>query len=198
MSMNMNGIYNYAKAAYAKAGCAKQAKTGVPVDKAEKAQGAGKDTDGIKGPDQHDEYVDSKKAGRKPNGLYRLGQDENGRRKIFYDDPKKNSHAAGKEQAADSDAPKKSGNAAGKGQPSVNLKRQQDADERCIADTDKVDREIRELKEKKEQLEQQVRSASGDEKKVRELEKKLAQVENELKQKDNDTYRRQHTSFTKQ
>ena len=48
--------------------------------------------------------------------------------------------------------------------------------------------------EKKQQLEQQIRSASGDEKKIRELEKKLAQVENELSQKDNDTYRRQNTS----
>ncbi len=41
-------------------------------------------------------------------------------------------------------------------------------------------------------MEQQIRSASGDEKKVRELEKELAQVESELSQKDNDTYRRQN------
>ena len=41
-----------------------------------------------------------------------------------------------------------------------------------------------------------MQSASGDEKKVRELERKMAQVEQELNLKDNDTYRRQHTVFT--
>ena len=41
-----------------------------------------------------------------------------------------------------------------------------------------------------------MQSASGDEKKVRELERKIAQVEQELSLKDNDTYRRQHTVFT--
>ena len=65
----------------------------------------------------------------------------------------------------------------------------------CIVSS-KVDREIKMLKEKKQQLEQQIQSASGDEKKIRELEKKLAQVENELSQKDNDTYRRQNASVS--
>ena len=64
--------------------------------------------------------------------------------------------------------------------------------EEVTANTDKVDREIEKLKEKKQQLEQQIRAASGDEEKTKELEKKLAQVESELSQKDNDTYRRQH------
>ena len=64
--------------------------------------------------------------------------------------------------------------------------------EKCTTNTDKVDREIEKLKEKKQQLEQQIKAASGDEEKVKELEKKLAQVESELSQKDNDTYRRQH------
>lgn len=68
--------------------------------------------------------------------------------------------------------------------------------EKCVGDTNAVDREIRNLKEKKQELEQQLLSASGDEKRVRELEKKLAQVEQELSQKDNDTYRRQHTVFS--
>lgn len=68
--------------------------------------------------------------------------------------------------------------------------------ESCTANTDKVDREIKKLKEKKQELEQQIRSASGDEEKTRELEKKLAQVEQELKRKDNDTYRRQNTVFS--
>ena len=59
-----------------------------------------------------------------------------------------------------------------------------------------MDREIRKLKEKKQQLQQQIRSASGEEEKVRELERKLAQVESELSRKDNDTYRRQNASVS--
>lgn len=71
-----------------------------------------------------------------------------------------------------------------------------EAEKKCVCNTDKVDREIRKLKEEKQQLEQQLGSAFGDEKKIRELEKKLAQVEQELSQKDNDTYRKQHSVFS--
>lgn len=39
--------------------------------------------------DLHDEYIRSEKSGVKPSGLYRLGQDEDGRKKVFFDDPKK-------------------------------------------------------------------------------------------------------------
>ena len=48
----------------------------------------------------------------------------------------------------------------------------------------------------KKQLQQQIKSAAGDEEKVRQLQAELAQVENELSQKDNDTYRKQNTVFT--
>lgn len=47
------------------------------------------------------------------------------------------------------------------------------------------------MKEQKQQLEQQIKAASDDEEKRRELEKKLSKTESELSQKDNDTYRRQ-------
>ena len=132
-----------------------------------------------------DEYISSETSGQKPTGLYRVGQDEKGNRKLFFDDPKA-SHAYGKDdrfgESEDGKAPKADGGSQGK--PA----------EKCVTNTDKVDREIKKLKEKKQQLEQQIQSASGDEKKIRELEKTLAQVENELSQKDNDTYRRQNTS----
>ena len=39
-------------------------------------------------PEPQDEYISSEKSGKKPMGLYRIGQDENGNRKIFFDDPK--------------------------------------------------------------------------------------------------------------
>ncbi len=70
------------------------------------------------------------------------------------------------------------------------------SEEKCVGNTDKVDREIKKLKEKQQWLEQQIQTAAGDEQKVRELERKLAQVETELRQKDNDTYRRQNSSFS--
>lgn len=155
MSMEINGRYGQ-----------------YPTDSAERlkeAQEKTKETPNVqnndkesdKKTDQQDEYISSERSGAKPSGLYRVGQDENGRQKVFYDDPKKPA-------------------------------------EKCTGNTDQVDREIEELKEKKKELEQQIRLASGDEKKVRELENRLAQVESELSQKDNDTYRRQHSNFSGQ
>lgn len=138
-------------------------------------------------PVQHDEYISSEKAGEKPNGLYHVGQDENGNKKVYFNDPKK----AGKEET--SDRSEKDGSSK---LPEVKSDDPDNAEEKCVGNTDKVDREIRELKEKKQKLEQQIKQASGDEKKTKELENKLAQVERELSQKDNDTYRRQHSTFT--
>lgn len=141
-------------------------------------------------PVQHDEYISSEKAGEKPNGLYHVGQDENGNRKIYFNDPKK----AGKAEET-ADRSEKEGNSK---MPKVKADDPENKKEKCVGNTDKVDREIRELKEKKKKLEQQLKEVSGDEKKTKELESKLAQVERELGQKDNDTYRRQHSTFTDQ
>lgn len=187
MSMKINGEYNHSTTKYVEEAMRKKeaadgAKAAKEAQKAEETSGAGKTadkTDGAKAAQPHDEYISSEKEGAKPTGLYRVGQDEEGRRKIFYDDPKK------------------SGSGEEKKPLKVNGEDPEEPEEECIANTDKVDREIRKLKEKKSQIERQIRSASGDEKKTGELEKKLAQVENELKQKDNDTYRRQHAKVTR-
>lgn len=154
MSMEINGRYGQYQTDYAKRLSAEPEKTmeSGNVQDAEKAT--------EKAPVAQDEYISSEKSAIKPNGLYRLGQDEDGNKKLFFDDPKK-------------------------------------AEEKCTGSTDEVDREIRNLQQKKQQLEQQIQSASGDEKKIRQLEQKLAQVEGELSRKDNDTYRRQHTTFSK-
>ena len=153
MSMKINESYNHYKTDYME-----QMKAGQEKAK-ETEEGENDEKASNKIPVPHDEYINSEKSDAKPNGLYRIGQDENGKRKVFFDDPKKTA-------------------------------------EKCTANTDQVDREIKKLKEKQQQLEQQIKSASGDEEKVRELEKKLAQVEMELGQKDNDTYRRQNASFS--
>ena len=157
MSMKINGNYNDSRTNYAE-----QLKAEQSLDRAERAEETKKVQNDPNASDKItvpcDEYTSSKKTGEKPSGLYQLGQDENGNRKVFFDDPKK-------------------------------------SEEKCVGNTDKVDREIEKLKEKQQQLEQQIQSAAGDEQKVRELEKKLAQVEAELRQKDNDTYRRQNSEF---
>lgn len=173
MEMRISGNYDNVQAGYAERVKEKQA-----AEMTKEAKKADTETAPKALSEPRDEYISSEKSGKEPAGLYRLGHDGNGSRKIFFDDPNRSDRTEGKEQ------PKADGSRPGK--PS----------EKCVTDTDKVDREIEKLKEKKQQLEQQIRSASGDEKKVRELERKLAQVESELSQKDNDTYRRQNASVS--
>lgn len=154
----------------------------VPYD-VQRAQGA-KKSEGAKEPDRdakaQDAYVSGRASGEKPTGLYRVGQDENGARRIFYDDPKRPG------RAGEPEADKKDAGKSPAGGPA----------EKCSANTDETEREIRQLKEKKQKLEQQIRAAAGKEEDVRKLEQELAKVESELSEKDNDTYRRQHTVFS--
>lgn len=124
-----------------------------------------------------DEYISSEKSGSRTGGLYRMGKDENGNPKVLYDDPEKAGGADKKRR------PKEETGSPGK-----------DA-EKCVTNTDKVDREIKKLKARKQQLERQIKAASKEEEKVKELEKKLSQVEGELSRKDNDTYRRQYAEI---
>ena len=188
MAMQIHGNYDHSGTDYAERVKEKQAdQRAEKVKEAEKAEKAAEEKNSGRLSEPKDEYISSEKSGHKPTGLYRVGQDKNGYRKIFFDDPKAG-HASGKndrsEKSEDGKAPKAGGDSQGK--PA----------EKCVTNTDKVDRELKKLKEKKQQLKQQIQSASGDEKKIRELEKKLAQVENELSQKDNDTYRRQNASVS--
>lgn len=134
-----------------------------------------------------DEYISNAKSNAKPDGLYHLGRDENGNRKVYFNDPKKaeNKQSQTKPDKAQDDP-----------QPKATSASPEKTDEKCTTNTDKVDREIKKLKNKQQQLEQQIRMASGDEQKVKKLQKELSQVENELSQKDNDTYRRQHASVS--
>lgn len=178
----INGNHAQSKTDYAERVKEKQAAL-----RAEKAKEAAEEKGSGKLSEPQDVYISSEKSGKEPVGLDRIGQDENGGRKIFFDDPDKADRADGKEEPkaekADGKKPKVDGDSQGK--PA----------EVCVGNTDKVDREIEKLKEKKRE-QQQIRSASGDERKIRELEKKLTQVEQELSQKDNDTYRKQHTVFS--
>lgn len=179
----INGNHAQSKTDYAERVKEKQAAL-----RAEKAKEAAEEKGSGKLSEPQDVYISSEKSGKEPVGLDRIGQDENGGRKIFFDDPDKADRADGKEEPkaekADGKKPKVDGDSQGK--PA----------EVCVGNTDKVDREIEKLKEKKRE-QQQIRSASGDERKIRELEKKLTQVEQELSQKDNDTYRKQHSEFSR-
>lgn len=173
MSMEINGSYHSRKIDYVS-----QPKEERPQERTQPEQ------EGIPAP--KDEYISSEKAGVRPSGLYRLGQDGSGNPKIVYEDPKKEDLKEGNPKKAAPSGQQPEAEPAGV---------PEDPQEKCVASTDKVDREIRKLKEKKQQLEQQIQAASGDERKVQELERKLAQVEGELGRKDNDTYRRQHTTI---
>lgn len=208
MAMQINENYHHSKIDDAERLKEKQA-----AEKAKKAQETRAESPS-KLPEPQDEYISSEKSGKKPTGLYWVGQDENGSRKIFFDDPKavrgeekeepktagaeeeEATKAAGaeEEEAPNAEEARSKKSADGK-EPKIGGNNKEEP-ETCVADTNAVDREIRKLKEKKQKLEQQIQSASGDEKKTKELEKKLAQVEQELSQKDNDTYRRQHTVFS--
>ena len=172
MAMQINESYKYPGTYYEEQVKEKQAVERADKEKEEETKNSGKLSE------PHDKYISSEKSEKKPVGLYWLGRDENGGRKIFFNDPK----------AACADGKKKKKAGGGQGEP----------DEVCVANTDRVDRDIRQLKKKRQELEQKIRSASGNERKIRELEKKLAQVEQELRRKDNDTYRRQHTVFSEQ
>ena len=121
-----------------------------------------------------DEYVPEEK--QEPSGRYWLVRDENGRPKVYFDDPEQADNGPSEAPAPEQKA---------KGEKA----------ERCTGNTDQVDREIERLKRRKEVLEQQIR-AQTDDAKIKELERKLAQVERELAQKNNDTYRRQHAVFS--
>ena len=178
----INGNYAQSKTDYAERVREKQAAL-----KAEKAKEAAEEKGSGKLSEPQDVYIRSEKSGKEPVGLDRIGQDENGGRKIFFDDPDKADRADGKEEPkaekADGKKPKVDGDSQGK--PA----------EVCIGNTDKVDREIEKLKKKRQELEQRL-DTETDEAKIEDLERQLAQVERELRQKDNDAYRKRNAVFT--
>ena len=120
-----------------------------------------------------DEYIPEEK--QEATGRYWMDTDEDGKLKVYFDDPDKSEPESKTGAPARDGADKKA--------------------EICRGSTDKVDREIERLKKEKERLKQQI-SSEKDETKLKKLEEKLAQVERELSQKDNDTYRRQHSVFS--
>ena len=191
MVMQVNGDYGHSRTGYAERVKEKQAAERLDETKEAEKAVEGKSPGKLAAP--QDEYISSERPGKKPTGLYRVGQDGNGNRKIYFDGPKA-AHANGEEELKSEEG--RSGKSVDGKEPRVSGNGQSKPKEKCVTDTDKVDREIKKLKEKKQQLEQQIKSSSGDEKKIRELENKLAQVENELIQKDNDTYRRQNASVS--
>jgi len=86
MSMEINGRYGqYSTTDYAERLKAEQ----------EKVKETAKASDKV--PELQDTYISSEKSDTKPSGLYWLGQDENGRKKVFFDDPRK----AGEEKPAE-------------------------------------------------------------------------------------------------
>ncbi len=125
---------------------------------------------------KRDEYVPEEP--RKAAGLYRLGRDEDGERRIIFDAPVD----AGVNPA---DGPEKT---------SPNKSEEKEA-KTCIGSTDKVDREISKLKAKLAGLEKKLSQSKDNPMEQAELEKQITEIENELRVKDTDSYRRQHSEF---
>lgn len=154
MLAGINGSYNY----YRNSPVLQEKEEPESAQDLKKENSKVKDNEYGRIPVPKDQYIKSSEEEKEPAGLYYLGKDENGNKKIFFNNPEK-------------------------------------PVEKCTGNTDAVDREIEKLKEKKKQLEKQIKEASGNEEKVKQLEMELAQIESELSQKDNDTYRRSHSSF---
>ncbi|MCI8670038.1 MAG: hypothetical protein HFI34_11065 [Lachnospiraceae bacterium] len=83
MSMRINENYNLYKT-----DSAEELKAGQ-----KKAEESGKGKNDVNAADKTNapeaEYISSEKSEVKPSGLYRVGKDENGNRKLYYDNPKK-------------------------------------------------------------------------------------------------------------
>ena len=153
------------------------------VDEAKKARRPEDETQSRRQKPVMDEYVPEEKP--EPSGRYWLGKDEDGKPKIYFDDPEQAEDAPDAPDASDLDksaeGPERSGS--------------DKEGQSCTCNTDKVDREIEKLKKQKQELEQQI-NRETDESKMEDLKARLAQIEKELGQKDNDTYRRQHAVYT--
>lgn len=177
MSVEINGSY---RSNYAEQMRDRQAEMRAEQEKMrEREKGQDMESASEKTPVLKDEYISSEKSGKKPNGLYRLEQDEKGNPRVKFEDPKK------------------LGDAGAKAGSEIKPEGGEPPEEKYVGSTDQVDREIEKLKEKKKQLQQQIQAAFGDEKKVEDLKRELAKVESELSQKDNDSYRRQNMSMHK-
>ncbi len=146
-----------------------------------------------------DEYIPEEK--KESSGLYRLGKDEEGSPRIYFDEPDQAEESPVKaseqpDSAKEDGGIDRSEKKTADGKPEKQEKSEKsEKSERCTANTDRVDREIEKLKKRQKELKQQL-NAETDDKKIKSLEKELLQVESELRQKDNDAYRRRHTSFT--
>ena len=138
-----------------------------------------------------DEYVPE--APQEPSGRYWMGRDEDGRPKIYFDDPERTPGApdAGKPDTGSPETEEPDPASRGSKGPEG----KKDKGEVWACNTDKVDREIETLKKKRQELSQRLNTETN-EAKIRDLERQLAQVERALKQKDNDTYRKQNATFT--
>ncbi len=87
MSVKINEMYNSYKADYAEQ---LKAEHGMPKE-IQKDQNKVKVADKTFEP--HDEYISGRQSETKPSGLYRVGEDENGNQKVFFDDPQKSDNS---------------------------------------------------------------------------------------------------------
>lgn len=151
MSMEINGNYNRSQTNYAE-----QLKEKQSLARAEKAEEAKKEQKAENASDKtsgsHDEYINSEKSAQKPSGLYRVGKDENGSQKVFFDDPKK----AGKP------AEKCTGNTDMVDKEIERLKEKKQQLEQQIQSASEDEQKVKELERKLQQVESELSQKDND------------------------------------
>ncbi len=140
MKVEINGRYGQYQTDYAERLKAEQKKT----EETEKEQKEEKAPDKI--PVPHDEYISSEKSSVKPGGLYRLGKDEEGRKKIFQEKP----------------AEKCTGNTDQVDREIEKLKEKKQQLEQQIRSAAGNENEVRELKKKLAQVESELSRKDND------------------------------------
>ena len=128
-----------------------QAEKAEKAEKAERAEKAEQDKKSAAKASEEASavYISSEESGAKPSGLYRVGQDENGSRRVFYDDPKK-------------PADKCTTDTSGVDREIKNLKAQKKQLEQQIKAASGDEKKIRELEKKLEQIDHQLSQKDND------------------------------------
>lgn len=143
MSMKINENYDVYKTDYAEDLKAEQKKAGEIGKKADE----GKAADQTDAPEA--EYISREKSGEKPSGLYRIGKDENGNRKLYFDDPKKPAEkCTANTDKADKEIEK--------------LKEKKKQLEKEIKDASEDEEKVRKLEKKLAQVESELKQKDND------------------------------------
>ncbi len=151
MSMQISGNYNSFNSNYAEQVKEKQVVWGEEKAKEAPKEAVQKESSRISEP--VDEYVSSQKSEKEPSGLYHIGQDENGNRKIFFDNPNKANRAEPEVCVSNTNAVERE---------IRNLKEKQQELKQQIQSASGDEQKVKELEKKLAQVEQELSQKDND------------------------------------